>query len=158
MPEHCGVTNYDIQARTIEAELPTAVVCGTTDVAGMPAFLGHAFETTAAYLTRNGVGPAGMPYARYQVLGEGRFDVEAGFPATTPVPGQDDVEPSSLPAGPAAVTVHVGPYDEVSAAYEALTAWVAERGEVAGAPWEVYLSEPDADPPSTEIWLPYRPR
>lgn len=149
---------YEIETRTVDREIPTAVVCGTCDVAGMAAFLGHAFEAAASYLGRNGVGPVGMPYARYRVLGEGRFDVEAGFPAATPVPGQDDVEPSSLPAGTAAVTTHVGPYDEVAHAYEALVAWVEEHGEATGAPWEVYLSAPDADPPTTEVWLPYRAR
>lgn len=149
---------YQIETRTIADEVPTAVFCGTVDIPGMQAFLGHAFGTTAAYLGRNGVGPAGPPYARYEVLGEGRFEVEAGFPATTPVAGEGDVEPSSLPAGTAAVCVHVGSYDDVAAAYEAVVAWVAERGEVAGAPWEVYLSEPDVDPPTTEVWLPYTPR
>jgi effector-binding domain-containing protein len=153
------VRTSEIETRPV-AEVPTAVMKATLDVAEIAAWLATAYGTVAAYLGRHGVGPAGPPFARFEIVGEGRFDVEAGFPATTPVGGEGDVEPSSLPAGPAAVTLHVGPYDEVAPAYAALEAWMREHGgEPAGAPWEVYLSGPDVDPAEirTEIVWPYRP-
>jgi effector-binding domain-containing protein len=68
-----------------------------------------------------------------------------------------------LPAGPVAVTVHIGPYDAMEPAYAALASWVSGRGgQLAGDPWEVYFSDPEQRPdPSTwrtEIVQPYRIR
>jgi len=149
---------FTIETRTL-TEQDTAVEMATLAVAELPVWLGKAFGEVAAYLGRKGAGPAGPPFARYRRAGDDRFEVEAGFPATTPTSGEGDVEPSELPAGPAAVLVFEGSYDAMAAAYEALDAWVREHGsEPAGAPWEVYLTEPGVDPPRTEIVLPYRSR
>jgi effector-binding domain-containing protein len=142
-------------------EQDTAVEVATISVGEIPAFIGRALGEVAGYLQRKGAGPAGMPFARYHRLDDGRFEVEAGFPATTPTSGEGDVEPSELPAGPAAVMTYVGPYDAMEPAYGELLAWVRDRGgEPAGDPWEVYLTDPEAEPdPSTwrtEIVMPYR--
>lgn len=152
------VTTYEIETRVLD-EVPTAALFAELSVDEMPPFFAKAFGAVASYLGRFGVGPAGMPYARYHVLGEGRFEVEAGFPATTPVAGEGEVEPSELPPGPVAVTVHLGPYEGLGAAYAALEAWLAEHGKVAsGPPWEVYFSDPNTTPPAewrTEVYQPY---
>jgi effector-binding domain-containing protein len=153
------VRTYEIQTRAVD-EVQTAAVFDTVAVADMPAFFGTAYGEVAAYLTRWGAGPAGMPYARYHMLREGFFEVEAGFPAITPVAGEGRVEPSQLPAATVAVTTHVGPYDQIGPAYEALTKWIADHdGEPAGDPWEVYFSGPDVDPAEirTDVFAPYRP-
>ena len=62
----------------------------------------------------------------------------------------------------AAVTVHSGPYDTLSATYDALAAWIAAEGHAAGdGPWEVYLSDPGLVPDpadlETEIVWPIEP-
>lgn len=148
---------YEIETRTVDA-VQTAAIFDTVAVADMPAFFGAAFADVAAYLTRWGAGPAGMPYARYHMLREGWFEVEAGFPAITPVAGEGRVEPSQLPAGTVAVTTNVGPYDTVAAAYDAVYAWIAEHGgQPTGDPWEVYFSPPGTEPAATrtEIHVPY---
>ena len=133
-----------IETRTLE-EQPTAAMFATLTVEEIGRWLPRAYGVVAAYLTKYGVGPCGMPYARYRLVGEGTFDVEAGFPATTPVPGEGEVEPSSLPAGEVAVTVHHGPYEEIVPAYDALAAWAADNGAtLAGEAWEVYYSDPVA--------------
>jgi effector-binding domain-containing protein len=152
---------YEIEARTL-AEEQTAVVFATLTADELPAWLGRAFADVARYLTKWGAGPAGPPFARYHRLDDGRLEVEAGFPAITPVAGEGEVEPSDLPAGPAAVTVHVGPYDAMAPAYDALAAWIEGQGGTAnGEPFERYLSDPEASPdPATwraEIVAPYRP-
>ena len=72
------------------------------------------------------------------------------------------MRPCVLPAGPVAVTMHIGPYDAMEPAYAALASWVGDRGgQLAGDPWEVY-SDPEQRPdPSTwrtEIVQPYRIR
>ena len=151
---------YDISEIEL-VETPTAVVRGTLTVAQMGPWLSQAYGAIAAYLTEQGAGPAGMPFARYHHLGGDRFEVEAGFPVTHEVVGAGQVVASRLPGGPAAHTWHVGPYEEVEAAYEAVIRWVSEhRGTPAGDPWEIYHSDPVAEPDPaswrTEVVQPYR--
>jgi effector-binding domain-containing protein len=152
---------YEVETRTLEEE-QTAVVFATVTPDAISACLGHAFEATARYLAKWGAGPVGMPFARYHRLDDGRIEVEAGFAAITPVAGEADVEPSDLPAGPAAVTMHVGPYDAIGSAYDALGSWIEAHGGVAtGDPYERYLTDPNENPDPTtwrtEVVAPYRP-
>jgi len=151
---------YEIKSRSLE-EQDTAVEYATLKTKDLGAWLGNVYVEVAGYLERKGAGPAGPPFARYQRIDDDTFGVEAGFVATTPVGGEGEIEPSDLPAGPVAVTVYTGPYDEIAPAYRALAEWIsAQGGAPAGDPWEVYLTDPAADPePSTwrtEIVQPYR--
>ena len=151
---------YTIESRTL-SEQETAVELATLSVHELGPWLKKAFGEVATYLERKGAGPVGMPFARYHRVAGDQFEVEAGFVATTPVAGEGEVEPSDLPKGPAAVTLHVGSYGTIAHAYEALADWVrAQGGEPVGDPWELYLSDPegDEDPASwrTEIVQPYR--
>jgi DNA-binding transcriptional MerR regulator len=65
-----------------------------------------------------------------------------------------------LPAGPAAVVVHRGSYEELGLAQHALFAWVQERGhEPAGPVRELYLNDPATVAAAdlvTEVVLPLR--
>lgn len=154
------MTTYEIETRTL-AEQETAVEYGTVSATEIAPWLAKAFTEVASYLGRKGAGPAGMPFARFHPTGDDRFEVEAGFPASTPTSGEGDVEPSDLPGGLAAVALHIGPYDTVKPTYEALQAWVRERGgETVGDAWEVYLTDPENQPDPgtwrTEVVQPYR--
>jgi len=154
------MSTYEIESHVLD-EQETAVEFATLPIAEIGPFLQKAFAEVAVCLQRKGAGPAGMPFARYHPAGDDRLEVEAGFPASTPTSGEGDVEPSDLPGGLAAVTVHVGSYDAVAPAYAALRDWVREHGgEPTGPPWEVYLTHPanDAGPAGlrTEIVQPYR--
>ena len=148
----------EIENRVLE-EQQTAAMFARLPVDAIGPWLAEAFRDIAAYLSKYGVGPVGMPYARYHRLDDGRFEIEAGFPASTPVPGEGQVEPSELPGGTVAVAIHVGPYDAMGPTYEALASWVRDSGaEPMGDAWEVYFSDPAVEPdPSrwrTEIVQP----
>jgi AraC family transcriptional regulator len=66
--------------------------------------------------------------------------------------GEGEVLAERLPAGPAAVTIHSGPYDQLQAAYAALEEWIVANGfRPAGAPWEAYLNDP-TDHPNPQDW------
>jgi effector-binding domain-containing protein len=100
-----------------------------------------------------------MPFARYNRLADGRFEVEAGFPVANPVPGDGRIMPSHIPAGPAISLCHVGPYDSMEPAYQAVNDWLeANDAEAVGPPWEVYTSEPSEDPSTyrTQVVQPFR--
>lgn len=154
------MTTYEIETRTL-TEQDTAVEYATVSATDIGPWLGKAFTEVASYLERKGAGPAGMPFARCHLTGDDRFEVEAGFPASTPTAGEGDVEPSDLPGGLAAVTVHIGAYDTIGPTHEALRLWVREHGgEPVGDAWEVYLTDPatQADPGDsrTEVVQLYR--
>jgi hypothetical protein len=126
------VTSDAIEIRTLDEEF-TAVVYGELGRDELTAWLPDALATARSYLQRWGAGPKGDPFVRF-VDGE----VEAGYPATTPVGGEGDVEPSDLPAGSAAVLVV--PAAEAEGAYATLRAFVAEQGNAPdGDGWEVLL-------------------
>jgi AraC family transcriptional regulator len=109
--------------------------------------LGEALPEVWEHVQRAGVPAVGGPFARYFVFGERSVDLEAGFPVERPVAPGGRVVPGELPGGEAAVLVHHGPYDELPRAHEVLGAWVKKRGRVAaGAPWEVYVTDPGEEP------------
>ncbi|NNL96641.1 MAG: AraC family transcriptional regulator [Acidimicrobiia bacterium] len=153
---------YEIQERML-VEQPTMVVRGTIKLEDIPTFLGRAYHMVDSQIRDSGAHVVGEPFARYRCLdGEYReFEVEAGVPVVLAVSGHGGVEASVLPAGPAAVTVHTGPYERMEPAYDALNAWLDEHGGNADGPaWEVYHTDPNAQPDPatwrTEIVQPYK--
>jgi hypothetical protein len=65
--------------------------------------------------------------------------VEAGVELTTPFAAQGDIVISELPACEAASAIHLGPYQGLGAAHEAIHRWCAANGRaLAGACWEIY--------------------
>jgi effector-binding domain-containing protein len=153
---------YQIKERELTARA-TAVVRAELTPEQIKNWIGAAYGRVEAAVNGAGVPIAGPPFARYRVL-EGsprRFEVEAGFPLAEAVPPDvplGDVRRSGLPAGRAAVTVHVGPYDAMELAYEALERWIAGHGGAPQGPaWETYLTEPTEDSATwrTEIVQPF---
>jgi len=153
------MTRYDVHFESSH-EQPVAVVKATLGVAEIPAWIGGAFGEVAALLSAQHHGPAGPAFARYHREDDGRFTIEAGFPTVGPLTPAGRVEAAVLPAGPVAVTTHVGPYDAMVPAYTAVREWVAAAGGVpSGDPWEVYYSDPREDDPATwttDVVQPFR--
>ena len=106
----------------------TAVVYGHLATGEIASFIGAAFGEVIASLDGQGLHPTGPPFGRYRPTGEGQFDVEIGFPCSGVVKPSGRVEPSELPAGRAAHTMHVGAYDGIGAAYEAVIGWLTDQG------------------------------
>jgi effector-binding domain-containing protein len=143
----------------IEAEIreltpqPTASARMTQPMEEMD--LGTLFDehlpNIAHRLADMGIEPAGPPYGRYHEFGPERVDVEIGIPVGAPVPNlrsladaeAGEMAASELPGGPAAITVHRGSYDGLSATYQALEEWITGQGREAGSgPWESYVDDP----------------
>ena len=73
--------------------------------------------------------------------------IQVCLPLAVPASGQGDVLAGALPAGPVAVAVHGGPYDQLSETYAALERWIETNGlRTAGAPWESYVTDPGEHP------------
>ena len=94
--------------------------------------------------------PRGEPFVIYHAFGPDSIDAEACLPVPTAVRTRENIEYRELPAVTVVETLHVGPYDELGQAYQALTEWIEDHGfEAAGPVRERYLNEPGPDvPPS----------
>jgi AraC family transcriptional regulator len=102
---------------------------------------------------------AGWPVARYLSVGPGLWTVEAAMPLAAAASGEGEMEAGTLPAGPVAVAIHAGPYEQLPETYAALEKWMAENGARAGgAPWESYVTDPGQHPDpadwKTEVYWP----
>ena len=88
------------------------------------------------------------------------MDVEAGFPVDRVLPGKEEISPSIIPGGKYISTLHIGSYDSMKPAYDALSEWAKRKSyEPAGIAYEYYLNDPNADPgivPETEIRFPVK--
>jgi effector-binding domain-containing protein len=150
---------YDVQRRTL-THRDTAVCRGEMPAAELPGWLASSFHAVEDYLKRTRVEPTGPPFARFTFLGD-TVAVEAGFPVPEEIAGEDLVEPSALPDGPAAVTTHTGRYEDLDRAYTAIHDWLDTHGYSASSPhWEVYYTDPNVEPDSThwytDVIQPYR--
>ncbi|HEY6932876.1 MAG TPA: GyrI-like domain-containing protein [Marmoricola sp.] len=135
-----------------------AVVRFRATPAELPGKISRAFGTVGAYLTRERLPPAGPPVTRYE-LRDGEFEVATGFPVSAPVVGDGIVLPLDLPECDCVRTVHVGRYEDLGRAYDALRAAALESGRSVDeeAPmWEEYLTGPDvpADRQRTVVHWP----
>jgi AraC family transcriptional regulator len=106
--------------------------------------------------------PAGAPFTRYLSMTD-VFQIEAGLPVASPAVSRDAIQASELPAGPTATTLHVGPYDKLGDAHEALWQWAEANGYTpAGGGWESYITDPGEEPDpnkwQTQVFLPLRKR
>lgn len=152
---------YAVEEREVAAQ-PTVVARFRVAPADMGARLADVLPAIGRVLAGRGVGAAGQPFSRYHGMKDGMFDLEAGVPTAEPVGDPGDFEASELPAGPVAVTVHVGPYDGLGAAHDAVLRWARQQGRVPrGGSWETYVTDPGAEPDParwrTDVFLPLEP-
>jgi effector-binding domain-containing protein len=128
-------------------------------MADMPAFLGQSFGSLFTRLGQLGIPAAGPPFVIYHAFGPELIDAEVCVPVDEVIAGPDDVTSRELPAATVVRTLHVGPYEKLGTAYEALTDWIAIHGtEASGPVRERYLNGPgDGAAPSdyrTEVEMP----
>jgi len=144
------------------APQPTATIHGETTATGLPALLAELLPEVFETVARAGLEPAGMPFVHYLATPEeDRVVVEAGVPLAAPFTGAGRVRPHELPGGEVAVAQHFGPYETIAETYDALGAWLAERGREGGDTiWEAYWTDPETEPDPacwrTELFWPLR--
>jgi effector-binding domain-containing protein len=111
--------------------------------ADLPAFLGGAFGRLFSRLEELGVSPAGPPIVMYHQFGLDDVDAEVCVPIDQTIATSGPIQARVLPAVTVAGTVHVGRYEDLRAAYAALTEWLMRSGfDAAGPVQERYLRGP----------------
>ena len=150
------------ECRTTRLEAqPIVGIRSTAPMSELGNVMGELFGEVHGYVQGNGGEIAGMPLAIYHSPPGETIDFECAIPVASPMAGAGRVQAGELPAGTAATVTHLGPYDGLGATWSVLTAWMeSEDLEGAGAPWEVYQTDPGAEPdPSrwrTDIFFPVR--
>jgi len=126
---------------------PTLAIHTRAAVQDLPAVFGDAFGAVMQHLGQIGEHPAGMPYAAYRNMDMQDLDLEIGFPVSRPLPGAGRVQPGEIPGGRWATVMHIGPYDQIGAAWGRLTAAIALNGmTIAGPAYEFYYDGPETPP------------
>ena len=146
--------------RQLDAQ-PIVAIRAKTTMDKIAQTMGTLFGEVHGYIQQSGQAPAGMPFAIYHAMDGNDVDLECGLPVASPLDGTDRIRAGELPCGKAATVTHTGPYDQLRHTWEALTAWMKSEGlQPAGAPWEVYVTDPGAEPDSskwrTDIFFPVR--
>jgi AraC family transcriptional regulator len=148
---------YKISRQELTAQ-PVLVVRRRVRRSEIAATIGAVLHMVFLHAQQRGLAIAGYPITRYLETSVGLVTFETGMRVTaqsgdwSAANGQGEVLAETLPGGPAAVTIHSGPYDQLPNAYAAVEEWIAENGlRPNGAPWEAYLNDP-ADHPNPQDW------
>ena len=125
----------------------------------LPSLMGSLFGEVFGYIAQRGQQPVGMPFSRYHSMDRESVDMECGLPVSSAQDGTARIQASELPGGVVATVIHKGPYEGLPQTWSALFEWMGGQGlRPAGAPWEVYLTDPGAEPDSsqwrTQIFFP----
>ncbi len=139
---------YTLSTRTI---LPRAMAY--TRVTCKPGEFSSVFSETQIgmliYLHRQGVPPTGSGFVRYYQISDEQLDMEIGVLLSQPVAETDSIQVGELPGGLVAMARHIGPYNNLGKVYTAMQTWIEEQGyTIAGAPWEIYWTDPQEEPDS----------
>lgn len=153
---------YDVKIKLV-APQPILSIHAATSLAGMDAAMPLAIEELYTYLEYRGISAAGPDFCAYPYP-EGctdAFAATACVPVESPIEGEGRVVADVLPASPVAYTVHIGPYEELHLAFEAVLKWIHEHGhEITGPLREIYRigprSEMAPDAYVTEVTWPIR--
>jgi effector-binding domain-containing protein len=148
---------YEVTVKELPAQLALTVHTRAT-MATIAAAMGEAFGAIMAHVEAGGAQYAGPPFALYAGEMTDEFDIVVCMPVAPGASAGPGVDLEEVPGGPAASTIHTGPYTAVSGAYDAIQVWMAANGKRPGAsPREVYLSDPGSVPSSdllTEVDWP----
>lgn len=151
---------HEVGTRKLKPQ-PFVAIRALTTPPKIPPVLAELLGQVRDYLGEVGGRQDGPPFARFYDFDEERVDLEVGVTVKKPVEGRDHLAAGELPGGRAAWTVHVGSYDSIQEAHDAVGDWVlATERDVSGAPWERYLVDPveEEDPRRwrTEVIWPLR--
>jgi AraC family transcriptional regulator len=154
--------SYSIRKTNLEAQT-VLVKRKQIKPAEIAQVLGEMFQQVFLYAQQSGIVVAGAPFVQYLTMGREEWTIEAGFPVAGDANASGEIKTETLPGGPAAVTIHSGPYDKLREAHQAIHDWLTAEGlEGGGPPRESYITDPGAHPDpqdwKTEVIVPLSSR
>lgn len=138
---------------TVDRQL-TAVVKAKVPFPEIPDAQRSARAKIDAALSSLDAGPLGRPLTRFRTPAKDALDMEIGTIVGRSFAGRGEIVPSDLPAGRAAHIQLRGPFDGMPGAWQTLFAWcAAEKLELSGINWEIYMPWQGVDPAKLETDL-----
>ncbi len=132
----------------------TAVVRTKVPFAKIPDAQRSARSAVAAALLSLEAGPAGRPCTRFRTPADSMLDMEIGTIVARSFAPKGEVVPSDLPAGRAAHFQLKGSFEGMPGAWQTLFDWCkAEKLDLAGVNWEIYMPWEGVDPAKLETDL-----
>jgi effector-binding domain-containing protein len=131
---------YDVVVETAQAEL-VAAVRAKVPIGGVARAWKPALDQVWAFLKENGRLRPGHNLFLYHHAERRNeaMNIDFGVQVARPFEGEGNVQCVETPAGEVARTVHVGPYDQLGNAHDAIHAWCATNNrKIARASWEIY--------------------
>lgn len=155
----------DLKVEKVELTPVTVAYATATSDRGdqaIAAAIGAAYAQVGKFMLANGLKQAGPPITINIKWDDSGYACEAAIPVdrspTKEVPAKSAVKVKQTYAGPALKVVHSGAYSDMPATYEKLAAFIAAFGlEMAGPPWDEYVSDPGRTPEPELITNIYQP-
>lgn len=155
-----GAPEFAIVERDKQPVASIRVKCKPTEIS---ATLARLLPEVMAQISASGGKTAGAPFSRYHGFAEQSVDIEAGIPVAAPIEVKGRVVNSELPGGRVVTGWHIGPYEKLTGAHNALQQYLkANQLEADGGPWEIYWTDPGMVPDSskwrTQLFVLLKPR
>ena len=118
-------------------------------------FYGERYGKIGTYLGEDSQNMLEMPLAVYNKWDEekDRAVIAVAMACESEKTGKGEIKKGMSHSGKAVKCVYTGPYEEGDKPHNAIAAYMAANNlEMAGAPWEVYASDPGDEPDSTK-WV-----
>jgi effector-binding domain-containing protein len=148
--------NYDVVVETAQVEL-VAAVRAKVPISGIARAWKPALDQVWAFLKENGGLRPGHNLFLYHHAEHRNeaMNIDFGVQVARPFEREGNVQCVETPAGEVAKTVHVGPYDQLGNAHNAIHAWCATNNrKIARASWEIY-GDWNNDPALLETTIKY---
>jgi effector-binding domain-containing protein len=143
---------YDVELREVLSQ-PIASIRATTTPEEVGNTLTGDLSRIYGLLAQQGIKPTGPPVAVYYDFEPNRAVFESGVPIAGSFQSDGEIKPSAVPSGRAAFTRHIGPYEGLGGAHEAVRQWIEANGHVnVGPNWEIYPMPPGGEPDSAK-WV-----
>lgn len=160
MPEEMS---FNVEEVSVES-MPYYGIRESLDIADMNSeFFASHYAELGAFLQEDMEKMTSPPLAFYEVWDEenGKTTVVVAIAATSEKEANERIIKGMTHSGPALKVAFYGPYEATGAAHEAIYAYAGENGfEMAGAPYEVYVTDPSTESDSskwlTEIYYPVK--
>lgn len=132
------------------SEQPTLSIRTRTQVDQLPALIGESYVKIASYMKDLGECFSDVPFVAYHNLDMQDLDVEMGFPVAKPLPDNQDIHFSVIPARKVIFCMYRGAYSDMAPVYEEMAKWIEDNGFTAsGTSYECYYNGPEC--PASEL-------
>jgi effector-binding domain-containing protein len=126
---------YDVQLVQVPQQL-TGVVRTQAKQVDLPTVVPQLCGEVWSFFKSNQLPKPGRHVALYL---DCVMNIEVGVEVLQPFAGNGRVVCSALPTGLAVTTAHLGPYNKLSDAYDAVRDWATKNGHtLTGPSWEIY--------------------